>query len=100
MQSSRGKQEPSVMASEALSIISTLELFGAAITFTIKIGRVGRIFGHQAAGDPTAGWGPNRDRNLIATLNRPLLRGRGAAADALDGFARQLGHGVRNHVPP
>jgi len=37
-------------------------------------------------------------RSEIATLNRPLLRGRGA--DTLDDFARQLqlGHGVRNHV--
>ena len=30
-------------------------------------------------------------RSEIATLNRPLLRGRGAAADALDGFSQQLG---------
>ena len=34
------------------------------------------------------------------TLNRPFLRGRGAAADTLDGSARPLGYGVRNHVPP
>ena len=38
-------------------------------------------------------------RSEIATLNRPFLRGRGAATGTLDGFARQLGHGNRKHLP-
>ena len=38
-------------------------------------------------------------RSEVATLNRPLLRGRGAAADTLDGFARQWTRS-RKHLPP
>ena len=32
----------------------------------------------------------------MAYISRPFLRGWGAAADALNGAARELGHGVRN----
>ena len=51
-------------------------------------------------GIPRRARGPIYGCSEIATPNRPLLQGRGAAAEALDGSARQLGHGVRNHVPP
>ena len=47
--------------------------------------RVGRRAAPERQSDiPTVG-----GRSEIATLNRPFLRGRGAAASTLNGFARQ-----------
>ena len=61
-------------------------------------------YGLVRAPVPISGsWGSHGglgDQAEIATPNRPFLRGRGATADALNGSARELGHGVRNHVLP
>ena len=55
---------------------------------------------HGMSSQASKEFGALGGRSENATLNRPLLRGRGAVADTLNGSARQfqLGHGVRNHV--